>query len=381
MAENRSSPPPASETESGRSWLKRLECYFVGDATAYEVAVLRHGACWFFLILFGYYILRPIREQISATYGVKNLSWLFSVTFVTMLVAIPMYSVLVGKFHRRWLVPSIYGFFIASLLGFWAAMRFGPTNVQIWVARVLFVWISVYGLFIVSFFWSVVGDMLSTEQGRRIFGVMSGFGTLGGLVGSQVARWTVRSLGVANLLLIPMLSLIVGLIVYLSLEKTSTRMAAGPEFGSFRRQCHGRQSVRWLYGGIPVAISARDWILWVLSRYLRNYDLLPTGRNCARGIRSGRSQDRVLCRRQLLRFDIDARLSVFCRGVLDAQDWHRRHARGTSPGLHPRNHVLSDLTDDRCARSNLRNRSRRRIRHLQSHARSIVYFGGSRRTL
>jgi len=144
-----------------------------GDAGR-ERAVLWLGAVWFFFILFSYYVLRPIREQISSTYGTENLSWLFAATFVVMLIAIPTYSLLVGKFHRSRLVPSIYVFFIVNLILFWAGMKHCPASQQIWGALAFFVWISVFGLFIVSFFWSVIGDMLSTGQGRRIFGYIAG---------------------------------------------------------------------------------------------------------------------------------------------------------------------------------------------------------------
>lgn len=188
--------------------------------TDYERSILRHGAVWFFLVMFGYYILRPIREQIGATYGIENLSWLFWATFVVMLIAIPLYSMLVGKIYRKALVPSIYVFFIACLIAFWLAMKGLHESRQIWVARAFFIWISAYGLFIVSFFWSVVGDMFSTSQGRRIFGVMAGGGTVGSMIGSQVAAGLVSIIGVANLLCIPAGLLLVAMIVYFSMEKS-----------------------------------------------------------------------------------------------------------------------------------------------------------------
>ncbi|WP_162273986.1 NTP/NDP exchange transporter [Mariniblastus fucicola] len=203
--------------------LQSIEQRLIGDMTDYERSILRHGAVWFFLILFSYYILRPIREQIGSTYGIENLSWLFWATFVVMLIAIPLYSLLVGKFHRRILVPSIYAIFIGCLIVFWLAMRSLPESYQIWVARAFFVWISVYGLFIVSFFWSVAGDMLSTAQGRRIFGIMAGGGTIGGLVGSQVAATLVGRIGVANLLLIPVILLVAALFIYFSMERSFKR--------------------------------------------------------------------------------------------------------------------------------------------------------------
>ncbi|MFK7765693.1 MAG: NTP/NDP exchange transporter [Mariniblastus sp.] len=208
--------------------LRKLEQRLVGEMNDYERAVLRHGAIWFFLVLLGYYILRPIREQIGSTYGTANLSGLFWGTFIVMLIAIPCYSVLVGKFHRRKLVPVIYFVFIGCLISFWLAMNFLPEATQIWVARAFFVWISVYGLFIVSFFWSVAGDLFSSDQGRKIFGVMSGGGTIGGLVGSQIAGRLVSRIGVSNLLLIPAALLIISLFVYVSLERSFTRLA-GPE--------------------------------------------------------------------------------------------------------------------------------------------------------
>ena len=73
--------------------LQSIEQRLVGDMTEYERLILRHGAVWFFLILFSYYIIRPIREQIGSTYGIQNLSWLFWATFVVMLIAIPLYSI------------------------------------------------------------------------------------------------------------------------------------------------------------------------------------------------------------------------------------------------------------------------------------------------
>ena len=191
----------------------------------YERVILYHGATWFFLILLSYYTLRPIRGQISATYGPQTLSYLFVATFVVMLVAIPLYSLLVGKFHRKNLVPSIYAISIGCLILFALAMQKLPEQAQIYVAGSLFVWISVFGLFVVSFFWSVVGDMLSTAQGRRVFGYIAGGGTLGGLVGSFLVGQLVGRIDIANLLVIPAVLLILALLVYVSMERSFSKLA------------------------------------------------------------------------------------------------------------------------------------------------------------
>jgi len=208
--------------------LRSIEQRLAGDLTDYERSILRHGAAWFFLILTSYYIIRPIREQIGSTY-VDLVPLLFWATFLVMLALVPLFSLLVGKFRRKVLVPSIYVFFIGCLLVFWLGMRRLDQSWLVWLEGAFFVWTSVYGLFIVSFFWSVTGDMLSTKQGRRIFGVMAGFGTVGGLVGSQIASRFVSQAGVADLLLIPAALLGLSLIVYFSLERSFERLSGSKE--------------------------------------------------------------------------------------------------------------------------------------------------------
>jgi len=42
---------------------------------------------WFFCILGGYYVIRPIRDTMGVASGRDSLNWLFLGTFVAMLVA------------------------------------------------------------------------------------------------------------------------------------------------------------------------------------------------------------------------------------------------------------------------------------------------------
>ncbi len=245
--------------------LRTLEHRIVGELTDLERSMLRCSAAWFFMVLSGYYILRPIREQISTQYGIDNLAWMFQATFITMLIAIPAYSWLVSKVHRKVLVPCISALMGCAMVGFWAAMSFisptarlGSTPALEWVARVLFIWISVYGLFIVSFFWSVIGDMLAPDQGQRLFGIIAGGGTAGGLVASLATTFFVDFMGQTNLLLIPVVLLVAGLFIYLHLERLWQRhhAASGVAVSSMRS---GKPT-----GGNPLA----GFTAVIKSRYL-----------------------------------------------------------------------------------------------------------------
>jgi ATP:ADP antiporter, AAA family len=116
--------------------------------------------------------------------GVKALPWLFTATFVTLLVAQPLYGALVARLPRARFIPIVYHFFVANLAIFWVLLTANVAPVI--VARVFFVWVSVFNLFAVAVFWSFMADLFSSEQGKRLFGFIGAGGTAGALLGPSI---------------------------------------------------------------------------------------------------------------------------------------------------------------------------------------------------
>ncbi|MCA9083748.1 MAG: hypothetical protein KDA81_06820 [Planctomycetaceae bacterium] len=160
------------------------------------------SAAWFTTVLGAYYIVRPVREALGSVEGSTRLPWLFTAVFITMLVAVPLYGKLVVRFPGRRLVPVIYRFLILNLVAFSAAMHLLDETILKYVARIFFVWVSVYVLFSTSLFWSVMADLFSRESGKRLFGAIPGFGTIGAILASLFVSQTAERLGAANLLLV-----------------------------------------------------------------------------------------------------------------------------------------------------------------------------------
>ena len=134
--------------------------------------------CYFFFLLAGYYVLRPLRDEMGVAGGVRNLPWLFTATFVVMLIAVPIYGAVVARLPRRRFVPLVYHFFVLNLALFWVLLASG-VEPQI-TSRVFFVWISVstcswYG------FWSHVHLFEATRQAT--LGLIAAGGSLGSLAG------------------------------------------------------------------------------------------------------------------------------------------------------------------------------------------------------
>ena len=165
-----------------------------------EVSAALWAFAWFFSLLTGYYVLRPIRDEMGIQGGVETLHWSFTATFVVTLAVIPAWSALVQRLPRARAVPLVYRFFISNVLVFF--LLFEAEVSREWVARAFFVWLSVLNLLVVSVLWSVLADVFTSEQAKRLFGFVAAGGTAGTLVGPSLAIALVSRLGVPGLLLV-----------------------------------------------------------------------------------------------------------------------------------------------------------------------------------
>jgi AAA family ATP:ADP antiporter len=170
------------------------------DARPGELRALLISFAYFFCLLCGYYMLRPLREEMGIAGGVDKLHWVFTATFLAMLAAVPLFGWVTSRYARRRFLPIVYLFFIANLLLFFGAFQFEPARA--WTARVFFVWLSVFNLFVVSVFWSLMVDLYTSEQSRRLFGFIAAGGSAGAITGPTLTALLAVPLGPVNLLLI-----------------------------------------------------------------------------------------------------------------------------------------------------------------------------------
>jgi len=156
---------------------------------------------YFFCVLSSYYVLRPIRETMGVGSGTSTIPLLFLGTFVATLLFSPIFGWVTSRYSRRQFLPWTYLFFISNILIFWAVFSIAIDREQshIWLGRVFFVWLSVFNLFVVSVFWSFMADIYTREQGRRLFGLISAGGTVGGLIGGAATSMLVVKIGFHNL--------------------------------------------------------------------------------------------------------------------------------------------------------------------------------------
>src|SRR6476620_7133449 len=173
------------------------------DVKPNELHALLLAFVFNFVVLGGYYVIRPIRDEIGADRGVENLPWMYTGTLIGMLVANALYAVIVVRMSRRRFIPIAYRFAIANLFVFFLLMRVVPmAQERSILAPIFFIWVSVFNLFATTMFWSFMADVFTPEQGKRLFGFIAVGCSLGGIVGGFVTSSLAGKLSAAVFLLI-----------------------------------------------------------------------------------------------------------------------------------------------------------------------------------
>ena len=215
-----------------------------------EARALLWSFAYFFCLLAGYYVLRPLRDEMGIAGGVRNLQWLFTATFLVMLAAVPVFGAVVARLPRKRFVPLVYHFFVANIAVFWVLLTLDIEKVL--VARVFFVWISVFNLFAVSVFWSFMADLWQSEQGKRLFGFIAAGGSAGALLGPVVTVALAVPLGPVNLLIIAALLLELAVLCAHRLESAVPKAGEG---GTAKPADSGAIGGGWLSGILMVLRS------------------------------------------------------------------------------------------------------------------------------
>lgn len=191
---------------------------------------------YFFCLLSGYYVLRPVREAMAASSDIEavfppamvgfflergvalnefTLQVIFTLVFVIMLLLQPVYGWLVSRFARRVFLPVIYLFFIATLLLFYLMFDSGIAGRGL----AFILWITVFNLFAVAVFWSFMADIFNNIEARKYYGYIGAAGTIGAFVGPALTKTLVERVGIANMMLVSAALFSVSVLCILKLRK------------------------------------------------------------------------------------------------------------------------------------------------------------------
>jgi AAA family ATP:ADP antiporter len=112
-------------------------------------------------------------------------------------IVIPAYSMLANRIEPARLVKWIMASFVIALGLFFLL---GRASVALGFA--FFVWLGIFSTLSIAQFWSLANDVMTEAEGRRLFPMIAVGGTVGGIVGAQIAARTMAVMTPYQLMLL-----------------------------------------------------------------------------------------------------------------------------------------------------------------------------------
>jgi AAA family ATP:ADP antiporter len=189
-----------------------------------------------FMILTSYYLMKTAREGLilsGGTFGLKGeelKSYSGGAMAALLILVVPAYGALVNRAPRMRLINVSYAIVIACLLVFYALARLDAP-----IGLAFFVWIGIVNMFLIAQFWSYANDLYTEEQGKRLFAIIAIGGSLGAVLGPELAKLA------STLTLLPLAAmLLVGcLVLFNAVERLRRRTAPNDRAGSEPIDGHG----------------------------------------------------------------------------------------------------------------------------------------------
>jgi AAA family ATP:ADP antiporter len=152
-----------------------------------------------FLVLCAYYFVKPLRDgwiAISDVSGLSKMEVRAYSSFGQSLLLVPVvawYARLATRLPRAELIARASFFCITNMAIFWA-LQPGVFFDQLPVSGIVFyLWVGMFGVFVVAQFWAFAADVYEDGPGRRILPMIAIGATAGAAGGAWIAEHLVES--------------------------------------------------------------------------------------------------------------------------------------------------------------------------------------------
>jgi ATP:ADP antiporter, AAA family len=170
------------------------------------VVELRRDEALTALLLFAYSFLamtvwnmiKPLtRSQFIRDLGADNLPYVLLAAGLVIGILMAGYARLLARLPGRWGLPIVQAGMAGLLVAFWFLFQTDAA----WVSVAFYLLGMIFGLLLISQFWTVANLVYDPRQAKRLFGFIGGGAPLGGMAGSAFAAIGATRFGSLNLLL------------------------------------------------------------------------------------------------------------------------------------------------------------------------------------
>ena len=202
------------------SKLDRFLCLFT-DVRAGEGTTALLMFANVFLILCAYYFIKPLREgwiAVSDISGLTKMEVKAYSSFGQSLLFIPVvwfYGRLSGRWRRSDLITRSTIFCISNMAVFWVIQPGLFIENLPYTGVIFYLWVGMFGVFMVAQFWAYAADLYTKERGHRMFPLIAIGATAGAACGSWITGVLVDSeiFGTEWLLIVAMIPMAASIVL------------------------------------------------------------------------------------------------------------------------------------------------------------------------
>jgi AAA family ATP:ADP antiporter len=213
-----------------------------------------------FLLLSSYQVVKALREAFMLTrFSAETRAYAVAATALALMFIVPLYASVRRHLDGARLLRAVTVFFVVTMPMF-AALAYAGVS----IAFPFYVWVSIYGVMVVSQMWAFAADSFNVKSGQRLFVVIMLGANLGALVGAKFTQLAVAALSPTGLMLLA--TGILGATLFLA----GPERAAVPQGSRAISAEHGKPVPR-LLGGIGLVLRDRYLLLIALLVMLLNW--------------------------------------------------------------------------------------------------------------
>jgi ATP:ADP antiporter, AAA family len=211
-----------ADRQPDRTWATRLLSP-IAEVKPTEVRTVLLLAAVMFLILGAYYMLKTAREVfILSEGGAAVKSYSSAGQAILLLFLVPAYGAFASRVNRDQLVQWVTLFFVVHVAFFVMALGSGAH-----IGIAYFLWVGIFNLMVIAQFWAFATDLLTREQGKRLFPLIGVGASLGAWVGSVRAGQLMEAFGPRRLMVGAAVALVVAVVLARLVSRSASRPAPG----------------------------------------------------------------------------------------------------------------------------------------------------------
>ncbi len=145
-----------------------------------------------FLAMTSYNVIKPItRSKFIKSLGAEDLPLAQLAAGLLIGIVMQGYSRVVATMPRRWVIPVTQAGIVVILMAFWALF----STEQAWVAWGFYLFALIFGILVISQFWTLANDIYDPRQAKRLFGFIGGGAPLGGMAAGAITGYLTPVVG------------------------------------------------------------------------------------------------------------------------------------------------------------------------------------------